>query len=240
MGERLDARDTRDRVGEQARIKDAYRRYAASSRRQRAWALDNSGNIEMRRELLERLLAEASNELAGQAEILDIGCGVGWWVRALAEQGVSRDRLHGVDLLPSRVEAAAGALEGAQITHGDARALPYDDGRFEVVLLFTVLSSLPSREAVLEALGEARRVLAPGGILLAYEPRLPNPTNRATRWVSRADFERGLESRTLGVSTLTVLPPLSRRLGRLARSLYGRLARWTPLRTHRLVTYRRP
>jgi len=78
-------------------------------------------------------------------------------------------------------------------------------------------------------------VLAPGGALVVYEPRLPNPRNPRTRRVAR----RALATRAgddVHHEAITLLPPISRRLGERGR----RLARWRALRSHRLTTIRAP
>ena len=38
--------------------------------------------------------------------ILDVGCGNGKWLRTLMEWGATANNLHGIDLLPDRVEKA--------------------------------------------------------------------------------------------------------------------------------------
>ena len=221
------------------RSEEAYSRYSRSPRKRRAWAADNPGNAAIRRELREELLRLAAPALQGQGKILDLGCGTGWWLRSLAEAGVDPARLWGIEEQPARVEAARRAVPGARIGVGDARALELEDGSFALVLLFTVLSSLPSSEAVKTALAEARRVLQPGGLLLIYEPRVANPLNRHTRRLADGELDAvGLVPR--GQLSLTLLPALARRLGAHTESRYERLARLPQLRTHRLVSYRAP
>ena len=105
--------------------------------------------------------------------------------------------------------------------------------------LFTVLSSLRSPGDQAEVLREAARVLAPGGLLLIWEPRVPVPFNRRTVHLRRATVRKALGSDADWVS-LTLLPPLARRLGARTASAYPRLARLPALRTHRLGAYRRP
>ena len=116
----------------------------------------------------------------------------------------------------------------------DARELPYADDSFAVVLMLTLLSSMPDATAVAAALSEAHRVLAPAGILIVYEPRLPNPFNRATRRIGRAELESALGS-ALEQRPITLLPPLARVLGPLAPALYPRLAHIRALTSHRLA-----
>jgi ubiquinone/menaquinone biosynthesis C-methylase UbiE len=145
--------------------------------------------------------------------------------------------LHGIDLQPGRVTAAREAAPGAEIQVGDARNLRLPDESFTVVLQLTLLSSLGSHRAMREALGEGMRVLAPGGLLLVYEPRVPNPLNRHTLLLRDEDLDAaGLTPRQQ--VSLTVVPALARRLGRRTQERYARLARLPFLRTHRLVAYR--
>lgn len=168
-------------------------------------------------------------------EVLDVGCGTGWLLEALAREEFEPARLHGVEALAARADAAARRVPGARVRTGDARELPYESERFGLVTLITVLSSMPDQVAVAAALREARRVAAPTGVVLVYEPRLPNPLNRRTRLVSRRELEAALGP-VAAQRALTGLPPLARRLGRAAPRLYPPLARVAA--THRLTAHR--
>jgi SAM-dependent methyltransferase len=223
---------------EHERLRRTYRRYRQSRRKRKAWAADNPGNIAIRAELRKRLLSIARGELAGEGEILDLGCGGGWWLAELAGAGVVPSRLHGVDLLEERVARAREAVAGADVRIADAATLPFEDEQFTLVLAFTLLSSLPVRESVRAVVSEAERVLAPGGLMLCYEPRVPNPFNRATRRIAISDLRPVSEGRA-SVTRLTVLPALARRLGRRTPQIYPRLAGVPPLLTHHLVACRK-
>jgi len=219
------------------RVRRAYASYGRSQRRRRAWAADNRGNIAARAELLSACWELVGAQLADGAEVLDAGCGTGFWLRSFVERGVSPGRLHGIELLPERLAASRDALPAAvQLRQGDVRKLPYDDASFDVVLLFTVLSSLGGPQDVGMALREAGRVMRPDATLLIYEPRYPNPLNRHT-----ARIPVGLVREALGPveeRPVTVWPPVARRLGRFTEPVYRRLAgrRWAT--SHRLLAYR--
>lgn len=221
--------------GTEESLEKTYRRYRHSRRKQRSWAADNPGNVEIRRELLSRLREQAGDRLP-IGRVLDIGCGGGWLLRALEQIGVAHGNLHGVDLIESRVGAARKSLPGADIRRADARRLPYDDGSFDLVTLLTVLSSMPDAGTARASLEAARRVLAPGGALIVYEARRRNPANRATRLVTPTDFDRALGPDWREVP-LTVVPALARRLGSFAPRLYPPMSRFRPLLTHRLMVY---
>ena len=209
-----------------------------SGRRRQAWDAANPGNAAIREELAAALVEAAAPVLRDGGELLDAGCGTGWWLERLLADGVAPERVHGLERDPGRVAAAARRAPGVAVVEGDVAALPYADGRFGAVFFVTVLSSL-ERGATEIAAAEAWRVLAPAGRLVVWEPRVPTPLNRSTHLVRpRAiDAVTGVEART---RTLTVAPPLARRLGGRARAWYPRLAAMGPLRTHRLAVWTRP
>jgi SAM-dependent methyltransferase len=167
-----------------------------------------------------------------------VGCGTGWLLAALASRGVAADRLHGVELRPERVLAARAAVPGARIGEADARRLPFPSASFHLVTLLTVLSSAGAPSAAIEILREARRVLAPGGVVVCWEPRWPNPRNPGTRRVTARDYEHGL-GEGFAREPITLLPAIARHLGPATDRAYGALARAPVLRSHVLVTWRR-
>jgi len=202
-----------------------------SVRQRRAWAADNPGNRAIRVEAGEALVGLTPDAARPGTRVLDAGCGTGWWLRQLAARRGTGDGLHGIDRDPVRVAAAR--LPGADVRTGDLRALPWPDSHFDVAFLLTVLSSLGDRSAVAAAAAELRRVLAAGGVVAVWEPRVPTP-NRATRLIRPTELAPALGP-PVASRTLTVVPPLARRLGFAA---YGRLARVPWLRTHAVTVYR--
>ena len=164
---------------------------------------------------------------------------MGWCLEALAAAGAKPGTLHGVDTDSARVDAARCRVPGASIEVADARSLPYGDCTFSVVLLLVTLSSMGRSTHVVAALRESRRVLASEGVLLVYEPRLPNPLSPNTHVVrDHALDEAGLIPRTQ--RTLTLIPQIGRRLGPLTPSLHPILSAVPVLRSHRLLAYQAP
>ncbi|MGV9374302.1 class I SAM-dependent methyltransferase [Nonomuraea sp. NPDC003707] len=117
------------------------------------------GMLEYRRtqELLRRTLTRPP------ARILDVGGGTGIYAQWLAADGYD---VHLVDPVPAHVEAAA-ALPGVTAELGDARELRAPDQSADVVLLFGPLYHLTEAADRSQALAEARRVLRPGGLVVA-------------------------------------------------------------------------
>ena len=114
-------------------------------------------------ELLHRLLP------APPARLLDVGGGPGAYAGPLARCGY---RVHLVDPLPLHVQQArqaAGTGLAAAFTAalGDARELSEPGESQDAVVLFGPLYHLTEAAERRQALSEARRVLRPGGRLLA-------------------------------------------------------------------------
>ena len=103
------------------------------------------------------------------AVVLDVGGAAGAYAFWLAERGYdvrlidATPRL--VDVARTRNEAATHRLSSCRV--GDARALPETDGVASMVLLLGPLYHLVDAADRGKALAEARRVLRPGGVLIA-------------------------------------------------------------------------
>ncbi|WP_058045789.1 class I SAM-dependent methyltransferase [Streptomyces roseifaciens] len=116
------------------------------------------GMLEMARtqELLRRHLPPAP------AALLDVGGGPGAHARWLTADGY---RVHLVDPVARHVTQAAGT--GCTAELGDARHLTAADGSYDVTLLLGPLYHLLDRADRDQALAEARRVTASGGLVAA-------------------------------------------------------------------------
>jgi SAM-dependent methyltransferase len=103
----------------------------------------------------------AGLEVEGGTRVLDVGCGAGLFL-SLARGGGAT--VSGLDAAQGLVAVARRRLPGAQIERGDIEELPFADASFDVVSGFNSFQYAASPES---ALAEARRVLRPGGRLLA-------------------------------------------------------------------------
>lgn len=114
-------------------------------------------------ELLDRLLPKAPARLA------DVGGGPGTYAAPLAARGYHVQLLDPVPLHVEQAREAATAGTSGRFTaaYGDARYLPVADESQDAAVLFGPLYHLTEAEDRRQALAEARRVLRPGGRLLA-------------------------------------------------------------------------
>jgi 2-polyprenyl-3-methyl-5-hydroxy-6-metoxy-1,4-benzoquinol methylase len=102
----------------------------------------------------------------GARRVLDLGCGGGFLVNALAERGVDATGLDGSDHAIERARANAG---GGQFTRADIGASGLvGEAVFDVVTMIDVIEHLPDP---VEALRWAAGLTAPGGAIVLLTPR---------------------------------------------------------------------
>jgi SAM-dependent methyltransferase len=107
---------------------------------------------------------------------LDLGCGEGRLARDLSELGHD---VVGVDASPTMLAAAREAAPAMELQLADAAALPFPDASFGLVIAFMSLQDVDDLPG---AVGEAARVLAPGGRLCLA---IVHPLNSAGSFTSR-------------------------------------------------------
>lgn len=220
--------------GEAERIRAAYARRGNVE----LGLVGNPGQVAIvaeRDEAITRALASVAQPVG---RLLDLGCGYGQTLGRLVADGLVLDGV-GVDVLAERIEVARGTWPRLEFQVASGGRLPFTDGAFDAVLAMTTFSSIPKsdRRAVLL---EVARVLRPGGAFVWYDLRIDNPRNRDVSSFRSTEVAAVLPEWTIRRRTLTLLPPLARRLGRLAPPLYRLLVRVPALRTHEVGVARKP
>ena len=225
------------------RLKDVYGRYRQDDAVRQRWDAQNPGNraiFRERREAIARWLQRGQMWPIGQKRILDVGCGSGRVLAGLLPLGASGSLLHGVDLLPERIEAAQKHFPNCHFKCTNAEELPYPDGHFDLVLAFTLFSSILDLQMARNVASEIGRVLQPAGAVLWYDFRYNNPRNANVRGMSRRRIAHIFLDYDAQLETITLLPPLARRLGFLTGWLYPTLAAVPWLRTHYIGLLNKP
>lgn len=122
------------------------------------------------------------SKLRGDERILDMGCGRGAVLLMAAQhltagRAVGVDLWRGVDQSGNSAEAtrnnavAEGVADRVELHDGDMRALPFEDDSFDRVLSSLAIHNIHGRAGRAKAVGEAVRVLRPGGRLLIADVR---------------------------------------------------------------------
>lgn len=114
-----------------------------------------------------RLLLELT-VTAPIGDLLDIGCGRGRLLKLLASRA---NRAVGVDIDAdarqlARADLLLAGLPNCSLRHGDMYRLPFNDGEFDTIILDDVLADASDP---VRALGEAKRLLHPGGRMIVLQ-----------------------------------------------------------------------
>src|SRR5262245_28432748 len=114
------------------------------------WALSEDRQVPTYEAALERTGLEPG------WRVLDIGCGVGAFLRMVAERG---GEPHGIDASQALIAYARARLPHTDLRVGEMEDLPWDDDRFDLV---TGFNSFFFANDMVAALREAGRVAKPG------------------------------------------------------------------------------
>ena len=96
------------------------------------------------------------------ATILDVGCGIGTYVRRFRRYS---EEVHGIEVEPERVAEASAELPN--IVVGVGERLPYPDDHFDLVFSNEVIEHVDDDRATA---AEMVRVTKPGGAIVAFAP----------------------------------------------------------------------
>jgi len=113
------------------------------------------------RHKVDVLLDVELRELKPGAQVLDVGCGTGEYIRRVQQRGLVGS---GVEPAEAMRKVAIEKNPGSVILDGIATKLPFADSSFDLVICIEVLRYLHRNDGRL-ALREIRRVLRPDGIL---------------------------------------------------------------------------
>jgi ubiquinone/menaquinone biosynthesis C-methylase UbiE len=133
---------------------------AIKQRQQATWASGDYHMIATQIQIVSELLIEAL-DLHSTERVLDVATGSGNAALAAARRGSA---VVGVDYVPALLDRARRRTEAeglaAEFVDGDAEALPFDDGSFDVVSSVFGVMFAPNQEL---AASELVRVTRPGG-----------------------------------------------------------------------------
>ena len=123
-------------------------------------------------------------EVGADAAVLDYGCGHGRLCDELVPRGFAN--VAGVDYSPEMIEAAKREHPTLNVSVVDGSVLPFADESFDAVLLFAVLTCIPSDAAQCELVAQISRVLKRGGLLLLSDYPLQTDARNVERYAAFA------------------------------------------------------
>ena len=119
----------------------------------------------MHQEICDRVVTLALFVHPYPRRVLDVGCGTGYFLRALAQRIPETEAFSGVDPAPNMVGVSRSAVKDPRVRFdlGAAERLPYPDRAFDLVVSTTSFDHWADQSV---GLRECARVLSPGGHLL--------------------------------------------------------------------------
>jgi ubiquinone/menaquinone biosynthesis C-methylase UbiE len=131
-------------------------------------------------------------------------------------------------------------VPGLDLRHGDATALAFPDGAFDVVMESTMFAQLTDETLRRQVAAEMARVTKPGGLILLADWRYTRPSDKSERGLRRSavrDMFAGVAvvEHVEHVEPAALAPPLGRRLSAKAPSLYFLVRRVAPFTVAQVV-----
>ena len=118
--------------------------------------------------------------VSDEGRILDYGCGYGRVLGELFNEGY--EHLIGLDFSPSMIAAARAQYPEIQFEIVESSTIPLPDASVDGVLLFSVLTCIPTDEGQRALLKEIHRVLNRGGLLYISDLSLQTDERNLERY----------------------------------------------------------
>jgi len=115
--------------------------------------------------------------------LLDIGCGDGFFLNCLSRDLSEKCTLHGIDYSEFQLERAKKKLSEATFKHVNLEdGIPYDDNSFDVIFAGELIEHLFNPDTFVR---EVYRILKTNGIFVVSTPNINS-------WLSRLVFPLGV------------------------------------------------
>jgi ubiquinone/menaquinone biosynthesis C-methylase UbiE len=224
---------------EEDRIRLAYHKRTDD---EAVYSFFNPGHLfiaqQLQREMIKVFQRHEISPLSNK-RILEVGCGTGGRLRELVNYGAQPVNLCGIDLLPNAIEEAKATAPNMDFRHGNAEALPFEDKSFDILLQFTMFTSILDVKMKQNTAKEMLRVLKPSGIILWYDYFVSKPNNPDVKAIGKREIINLFANCTFDFDKVTLAPPIARALAPYSFLLCYLLEKIPFLRTHYLVVIKK-
>jgi SAM-dependent methyltransferase len=193
---------------------------------------------QLEKELIKLLRQHRLNPLHDK-RILEVGCGTATPLRKLISYGASPENLCGIDLLPNAIEEAKRINPNIDFRCGNAEALPFEGESFDIVMQFTMFTSVLDDGMKQNAAQEVLRVLKPSGIVVWYDYFISKLTNSDVKGIGKGEIRGLFPNCTCDFNWVTLAPPIARAIAPYSFLLCYLLEKIPWLKTHYLVVIRK-
>ncbi len=197
-------------------------------------------NQERERALI-RWIRTCGIEPVGDRAVLEVGCGRGRTLLDFVRLGFSPENMVANELIEERIIQARRVLPSAiRVLSGDALGMTLDE-QFDIVVQFTVFSSILDDAFQVQLARKLWNWTAPGGGILSYDFVWDNPRNPDVRGMPMKRIRHLFPAAEITDWRITLAPPLSRLVVDRFPFLYSPLTTAFPfLKSHRLCWLRKP
>jgi ubiquinone/menaquinone biosynthesis C-methylase UbiE len=226
---------------ENERIKRIYdiRKDNAISKRYSLFNIANLFIVQRREyELIDAIKRQGVISIEDK-KILDTGCGIGNELRNFVRYGAKPENLYGVDILLDRIECAKSISPNIEFRCDNASSLPYESEYFDIVVQFTVFTSIIDIHLKESIASEMLRVLKSEGIILWYDFHVDNPKNPDVKGIEKKEIYKLFPDCEIYLDRITLAPPLVRTFAHYSWLLCYFLEKLNILNTHYLGVIRK-
>ena len=228
-------------MNEVERIKMAYNKRRIQQKG-KLYSYFNKGNLyiaQERERVILGLLRDFNFSNLSNKKILDIGCGSGGVLRDFIKYGAEPKYLYGIDLLEDRIEIAKDISPNINFMCGDASNLPYKNASFDIVVQFTVFTSILKKKMKKDVAEEMLRVLKKEGIILWYDFSYNNPKNPDVKGIKKKEIIDLFPNCKFNFNRTTLAPAIARFIAPRSWLLCYLFEKLSFLCTHYLVIIRK-
>lgn len=170
-------------------------------------------NVINERELLYSKIINENFPSLEKVRFLEIGAGQGANINLFLSLGIKAENIFVSELLPERASVLRRNFPEITVLEGDAGQLSFENS-FDIVFQSLVFTSILDDAFKHSMASKMWSMLKPGGIILWYDFRFNNPSNKDVKGVDKEEILRLFPlSKEKQFFPVTLAPPIGRRVG---------------------------
>ena len=176
-----------------------------------------------------RLVEEMNDKV-----VLDVGCGDGRVLRDFVKYGFLPNHLHGIDIVEENIERAKALNPAMNFSYADGQNLPYPDSTFDIVMQFTLFTSVLDEKVQRRIALEMLRVLKTNGVIIWYDIVWTKPWNKTNKGIGKRLLSQLFPGCKIHAKRVTLNPLIVRPLMKVSWILCELLEKFPFMKTHLL------
>lgn len=177
------------------------------------WSLFNEGNLfifQEREYNFIKLLKKCGIYDLRESRVLDVGCGSGLELNNLIKFGAIPKNLFGIDIRHEAIFRAKATNPDINYIIADARYSPFKNSVFDLVLQYTLFTSVLEEDFKKEIAREILRVLKISSLIIWYDFFLKRPFKKGVKSIGKKEIKKLFGDCNYYFYRITFIPPLAR------------------------------